>query len=235
MASSTFLSNGQSISGELFSPLSGSAWPTVVVAYGTEEMNAPFGKIIRDFCSELAAKGLLAFIPDYFSSTNTRPGLTSVFSPNGAQARFSRWIAVLNDAVAHIQGIAGAAAGRTALIGFSLGGHLVLRAAAGSSVKAVVDFFGPIITVGSAITSSIAGTLPPVQIHHGEKDEIVLFSDSKTLETWLNSHSVQHELRGYPNNGHPGQEKILPLGPGWSTQAQALATTRAIQFLSTNV
>lgn len=233
MASSAFLSNGQSVTGELFPPLSGSAWPTVVVAYGTEEMNAPFGQIIRDFCSELAAKGLLAFIPDYFSSTNTRPGFEFVFSPNGAEARFNRWIAVLNDAVAHVQGIAGAAVGRTALVGFSLGGHLVLRAAAGPSVKAVVDFFGPITTVGSAITPSIAGTLPPVQIHHGEDDEIVHYSDSETLDTWLNSYSVQHELRGYPGNGHPGQEQIQP--PGWSTSSQALATTRAIQFLSTNV
>ncbi len=233
MATSAFLSNGQSISGELFSPLSGPAWPTVVVAYGTEQMNAPFGQLIRDFSSELAAKGLLAFIPDYFASTNTPPGLESVFSPNGAQARFNRWIAVLTDAITYVQGIAGVAVGRTALVGFSLGGHLVLRAAAGPYVKAVVDFFGPIATVGSAITPSISKTLPPVQIHHGEKDVIVHYRDSESLDTWLNSHTVPHEFCRYPSNGHPGQERFQP--PGWSAESQALATKEAVRFLSKNV
>jgi len=236
MTTSTFVSNGQSISGELFSPSSGSSLPTVVVAYGTEGLNMPFGKLIRDFCSTLAANGFLAFIPDYFSSTRTKPGFESVFDPNGAHARFDQWITVLNDSIDHTQSLTGAATGRTAFVGFSLGGHLVLRSGAGPSVKAVIDFFGPIATsAGSNITLSIAGNLPAVQIHHGKEDKIVHYSDSETLEGWLKSKSVPYELWGYDSNGHPGQENIFPPGPGWSYQSQALATTRSIQFLSAHV
>ncbi|MCY2966541.1 MAG: DUF1304 family protein [Planctomycetota bacterium] len=224
MNSTAFLSNGQSISAELIIPSSGTEWPSVVVAYGTEAMNSPFDGIIRDFCSELAVNGLLAMIPDYFASTKTGPGLESVFQPFGAQQRFDHWVAALNDAVSHVQTISGVAAGHTAFVGFSLGGHLVVRAAAGPSVKAVVDFFGFMAKMGSSVTSTVAGSLRPVQIHHGEDDRIVPIADSVTFDGWLTAHSVSHEFHRYPNNGHPGQEKFE--APGWTAQADA--TTKAV-------
>lgn len=233
MASNVFLSNGQSIFGEVFAPSASSPYPSVVVAYGTEAMRNPFGGIIREFCAELANHGMLAFVPDYFLSTGTAPGFESVFSPIGAKSRFNRWTAVLKDAVAHVQTISGAAAGRTALVGFSLGGHLVLRAAAGPSVKSVVDFFGPLATTGSMITQSRVGTLPPMQIHHGEDDAIVKFADSVKLDRWLTGHSVLHEFHRYPHNGHPGQEQLQP--PGWSAQSQTAATALAIRFLEDTI
>ncbi|QDT50538.1 putative hydrolase [Symmachiella dynata] len=234
MASSTFFSNGRSISGEVFSPSAGSAFPSVVVAYGTEAMRDPFGVIIRDFCSELTNHGMIALVPDYFSSTGTAPGFESVFSKKDAQSRFDHWTAVLNDAVAHVQTISGAASGRTAFVGFSLGGHLVLRAAVGPSVKAVVDFFGPLAPIPqSVILQSGVGNLPPVQIHHGEDDEVVRITNSVTLDGWLTAHSVSHEFHHYPQNGHPGQEKLKP--PGWSTHSQTAATALAIRFLKDTI
>ncbi len=233
MVANSYFSNGQSISGELFSPSPGSAFPSVVVAYGTDAMRDPFGGIIRDFCEELANHGMLAFVPDYFSSTGTAPGFESVFAEKDAQSRFDRWVAVLNDAVSHVQTILGVDAGRTALVEFSLGGHLVLRAAAGPSVKSVVDFFGPLSTTGSVITQMDVGTLPPVQIHHGEKDAIVKFADSVTLDGWLTTKSVPHEFHPYKLDGHPGQEQLQP--SGWSTQSQTTATARAIRFLDDTI
>lgn len=102
MASNLLPSNGQSISGEVFSSSARSAYSSVVVAYGKEAMRDPFGGIIRDLCSKLANHGMLALVPDYFLSTGTAAEFESVFASNGAQSGFDRWIAVLNDAVAHV-------------------------------------------------------------------------------------------------------------------------------------
>ena len=231
MTPTKFVSNGQSITAELFVPSHGAGWPAVVVAYGTEAMNPPFDGIIRNFCSELAANGLVAMIPDYFASTGTAPGLKSVFEPINARENFDHWVAALNDAVTHVQSISGVAQGRTALVGFSLGGHLVIRAAAGPSVKAVVDFFGFMSKMGSSITSSVAASLPAVQIHHGEDDLIVRIADSVTFDRWLTTHSIAHEFHRYKQNGHPGQENTEP--PGWTAQTEA--TKRALQFLATHI
>lgn len=197
------------------------------MAYGAEELRGEFGRLIRDFCTALAKNGMVAVIPDYFSATGTAPGLNSAFAPANDQ---ERWVVVLKDAVANT--FPGTAPGRTALVGFSLGGHLALKAAIGPSAKAVVDFFGPLATGGSAITSATA--MPPVQIHHGEDDSIVVFSNSVTLDAWLNSESIVHEFHRYPGNGHPGQE-LVAKPPGWSTQAQSDATTASVQFLAAHI
>jgi dienelactone hydrolase len=233
MPSTSFDSNGQQISCELFLPSILSNCPTAVIAYGTEAMRDPFGEIIRDFSSELAKSGIIALVPDYFSSTNTLPGFETVFSPINAQTRFDRWVAVLTDAVKHAQTLSGAEAGRTSLIGFSLGGHLVLRTAAGMAVKSVVDFFGPLSTVGSAITASDVAKLPATQIHHGEEDMIVRLNDSVTLDGLLTAHAVPHEFHRYPHNGHPGQQKLQP--PGWEPQTQIDATNHALKFLAKTI
>lgn len=130
--------------------------------------------------------------------------------------------------------IKGSRTGRTALVGFSLGGHLVHRATAGSSVKSVVGFFGPLAQIKeSVITQSDVGTLPPVQIHHGEDEEVVKNANSVTLDGWLTAHSVSHEFHRYPHNGHPGQEKLKP--PGLSAQSQTAATAHAIRFLEDTI
>jgi dienelactone hydrolase len=228
--SMVFSSNNRSLTAELFVPQSSAPWPGVVVAYGTEGMNPPFDAVIEKFATGLADQGILAAIPDYFAATGTRHGdKLAIFSPESPPGRFDIWAGVLQDAVRRLAARDDVEANRTGLVGFSLGGHLVLKAAAPSSVKAVVDFFGPVIQLsllGSPITSGAASQLPPVQIHHGDKDVIVPIQESRTLDDWLTQHSVSHEFHVYRNEGHPGQP-----GSGWSNQAQQTSLSRTTQFL----
>jgi dienelactone hydrolase len=226
----TFNSNGLTISGELFSPSSGASSRAVVVAYGTEALNGEFGTLIRGFCSELAAKGFFALIPNYLQATGTAPGLTSVIGAAGTSGALDSWIGVLGDGIAYCQTLSGVASGRVGLVGFSLGAHLALRAAAGPTVKALVDFFGPLVVAASAVTSATAATLPALQIHHGEDDSIVVIANSVTLDGWLSGTKPSHEFFRYPHNGHPGQP-----GAGWGARAQTDSTERAVQFLTKTV
>ncbi len=230
MTQINFASASQQISAELFAPSSGTNWPAVVVAYGTVAMQSPFDKLISAFCVELSRNGIVAVLPDYMSSTGTTPGFDTVYDSQGLTQRFDRWVAVLQDCVKYTQTIPGVAAGLTGFVGFSLGGHLVLRAALHQSVKVVVDYFGFLSWPGSSVTKADAATLPAVQIHHGEADRIVDYqSNGPILDGWLTSASVVHEFNHYPSNGHPGQETLFPPGPGWN--AQAAATPKTISFL----
>ncbi len=234
-----FNSNGQKISGDPFLPSSGSQWPSVVIAYGTEGMNPPFDALIRDFGKRLADNGILAFIPHFFEATGTAPGMEAVFAPKNAPERFNRWVEVLQDAITYVQTLANDPAGHSGHVGFSLGAHLALRAAAGSTVKAVVDFFGPMTTIGSSISADIVAKLPPTLIHHGKQDDVVKFGESETLDKWLKDKSIQHSFdpNAYPIDGHPGQKKLSDLRPtmfrpsDWSPGSQASATTQSVSFL----
>lgn len=233
-----FSSHGTSISGDLYFPSTGSPWPSIVIAHGTEGLDPPFNVLIRDFGKALAAAGFLAFVPRYFESTGTPAGFPSVFSPIKATERFDRWVQVLQDSIGYVQGIAGDTAGRSGFVGFSLGSHLVLRAAAGPSVKAVVDFFGPLATVGSAISPAIIKHLPPTLIHHGKLDEVVRPAQSDTLAKWLVADSIHcsYNPHAYPADGHPGQSLIPSLtSADWSAASQASATTETVAFLLAHV
>ena len=229
MSTTSFASGAQTIPGGLYIPYSGSAWPVVVLVHGTEGMTLPFAQIIQDLGTELAKKGMLTFIPEYFNSTNTLPGYETVLAPVGAKARFGRWVSVLQEAVNHLAGLPGARGERAALVGFSLGGHLALRTAAKMPVKAVVDFFGPVTSLsllGSCLTSTLVRSLPPTQIHHGDRDSVVNIAESRELDQLLAQHSIAHELYVYRDNGHPGQQSV-----GWDAQAQKDSTARTIDFL----
>jgi dienelactone hydrolase len=221
------------VTGELFVPMTGSNWPTIVVAYGTLAMTPPFDKLIRDFCDELVANGYVAIIPDYLAATGTAPTFDAVYSPNGAPKHADRWVSILRDAQSYAQNLSNVAKGRMGIVGFSLGGHLALRAAAGSTVKCVVDFFGPLAIGGSNVDEALAKSLPPVQIHHGESDNLVPIKNSKMLDQWLTTNGKKPEFHSYSANGHPGEDLLHPPGIGWT--AQASATSRTITFLKNKV
>lgn len=234
MSPPPFITKSQTISGDLFSPSTGSTWPSIVIAYGTVGMTSPFDTLIKDFGKELASNGFLAFVPDYFSSTGTSPTFQSVFASPNPPGRFDRWVEVLEDALPYVQSLASDTAGRSGLVGFSLGSHLALRAAAGTKVKAFVDFFGPMVTVGSSITDSLVANLPSTLIHHGGKDRVVPFTESEQLEKWLIAKSIPYSFdkKTYASDGHAGQSLIPQFGPpDWSAQAQLNSTKSTVAFL----
>ncbi len=113
------------VSVEVYKPPGAGPFPAVVIAYGTQGMEDPSGDAIRDFAAQLRANGFLAMIPDYFATTGTRigePALADVSS------KADVWARVLIDCLTYVNKRADAAKGNLGLLGFSLGGHVVLRA-----------------------------------------------------------------------------------------------------------
>jgi dienelactone hydrolase len=219
--------NGIPISGKLHAPTSGADWPCVVVAHGSAGMAGKFGELIDDFCQQLAIAGILAFAPSYFEATKTSPGAATA-----TEADFNSWVDLLGEAIPYLQGITGAGVGRVGLVGFSLGANIALRAASTPTVKAYVDFFGPVTMIpASKITPAIASNLPPTLIHHGKLDQIVSPSESATLAEWLKGKSCVYDPNAFPNDGHPGQSFIPGLLPKeWNSQSAA--TIQTLAFLA---
>lgn len=208
----TFDSGGKKISVELFLPAVGGLHPAIVVAYGTEGMGVILGydagAAIRDFAGYLAKTGIVVLVPHFFERTGTPAGLDTVL-PVYTRHR-DEWLYTLDDCVNY-------AASRTTdvdktkigLLGFSLGGHLALRRskiATGLSVGAVVEFFAPISQPPFGGLGDHIGNLPPVQIHHGDSDNVVHKTQSDELESLLVAEGkvkgVHYERHDYPGEGH---------------------------------
>jgi len=202
----TFLSQMKTIAVEVFTPSTLGKYPAIVIAYGTEGMGKPWDDQIRDFASNLATDGYVALIPHYFDSTGTTPGLATVFA--AFPATRDTWVQTIDDALKFANSHSGVQAGKLGSVGFSLGGHLVLRqsklGSGSQAIGAVVDFFGPIAQLGG-LDGNI-DKLPPVQIHHGDADPLVFLSESQGLVTDLNkagkTSGTDYEFYVYPKEGH---------------------------------
>jgi dienelactone hydrolase len=214
---------------EVFDPPGTGDHPAVVVVYGTEGMNEPFGPLIRNFAKSLAAAGMVALIPDYLRSTATAAGTASVWE--ALDTSRDAWVGSIADAARFADGRGGVKKGKFGLVGFSLGGNLALRLAkspgAVPRALAVIDFFAPISEaggIGPGVTN-----LPPLQIHHGAADIIVPTSQSAELMRLLDE---AHKTKGtdyfyfeYPGEGHGFKD------------ASAIndSTARATDFLRNNL
>src|SRR5918993_4276808 len=155
---------------DVYSPAQGGKRAGVLILHGTLGLDPPFGPDIVSFAEALNGKGIAARIPHYFKSTGTSPGDDAF---NHMIEHLPAWKA----ACGAVLGLMGTDpridATRIGLIGFSLGGHLALSVAMGrppgTSIKGVVDFFGP--TLQPALRGNWAA-LPPVLIHHGTLDPL---------------------------------------------------------------
>ena len=235
---SNIITYGNGITADWYEPTT-ITYPIAVVSYGTEGMNPPFDRLIDDFCLELSKADIAVIRPDFFKATNTYPGMQGVFQ-SGPPGRFDDWVEAIKDAAKYALGLP-KANGKLAFVGFSLGANLTLRAASDFAPKpnAVIDFFGPIKSIPQSEISSVMATkLPPVQIHHGEKDGIVKFSESAELESWLTAGGVEFEFdpTAYSGSGHPGQKRareLLPQIPDadWSFADQQKSLSASITFL----
>jgi len=209
----TFDSQGVPLKIEVFEPTTAGSHPAVVIAYGTDGMTNGVGDLItgsgdaiRDFADELAKAGYVALIPDYFERTRTKPGIKVLDVAKDEKTR-NTWVQVVTDAMVHADKRAGGMSkGRVGLLGFSLGGHLVLRAGmeAGSvKAKAVVEFAGP--TSIYDLRGNFA-KMPILQVHHGDKDGIVRPDQTQALRTLLvgasKTEDVDYFIIWYTGEGH---------------------------------
>lgn len=202
----------------------------VIVAYGSYAMEGDFGRMIEQFCEGLSRAGYFVALPAYFECSGTTPGMGAALSTN---ATFDKWISCMSVATLWARTQTGTSA--AALIGFSLGGNLVLKSALAFTVDAVVDFFGPLTLFedagNHALTQSRIASLPRTQIHHGTLDNVVLpETSSAVLKSWLDAAGVPNETHLEYNCGHPGE----PPKP-WDATAERDSLTNTISFLNASL
>lgn len=214
------------ISGELYSPSGTSAAGLVVLAYGTDGFeNTERGEwktMLRGYAEDLAKGGVFAMIPDYFARTGSKHGGAAA---KDIEASRDRWSGALVDAVTHARTLARVDGSRIGLLGFSLGGHLCLRARAAAKPKALVEYFAPVFDgIGAR------GSVPHAQIHHGTKDEwpATSFSNAGVIEGLLKLEGKDVELFAYKDatHGFGGHDAA-------NTSAAALSKTRTLTFFKT--
>lgn len=196
-----FSSHGKSIAADLYRPAAAQAKGLVVIAYGsdglTDTLSGPWATLINGHAQALAGKRLSVLVPDYLAATGTAPGV-GVFE-RIATCR-AAWQGALSDAVDEGIQRSGVNPGRVGLLGFSLGGHLVLRLRA--RAQALVEFFAPVLDGIDA--TATPGRLAHAQIHHGMADALpgTAFANAEAIQKTLRAEGVATELLAYPGAGH---------------------------------
>jgi dienelactone hydrolase len=207
-------SNSKPMAVEVYEPTSSGKHPAVVIAYGADAMSTQWAGQIGGFASFLADHGYVAMIPHYFDVTGTTPGLGTAFASFNTDRDV--WVAAINATLVYANSLTSdVETGKLGLLGFSLGGHLVLRQSIFGSTferpRAVVDFFGPVESKDPPYSivdspSKGVGTMPPVQIHHGDADVIVSPDQSRALIKLLKAagktEGTDFEPYFYPLEGH---------------------------------
>jgi dienelactone hydrolase len=155
-------SGPSTIPGELYKPPGRPTSGAVIIAYGTHGWTAPWTAMLRGYAEDLAGRGVVGLMPDYFARTGTQHGGAA-----GAEIANNQdeWAAALVDSVAFARAQPGVDGSRIGMLGFSLGGYLCLRARAAAKPKALVEYFAPAFDgIGAA------GSVQLSQIHHGTSD-----------------------------------------------------------------
>ena len=172
--------------------------PIIVILHGNVGLGHPYGEQIESFATDLAGRGYLAAIPQYYSDD----------FPHIDDQDPERHVPTLSAAIESISGHPNADPNRLGLVGFSLGAGLAMAyivSVGRGEVDALVDFYGPL---PRNIRAGVAG-FPPTAIFHNKLDQIVPFALSSELFCLLPS-TVEHQavcyaedLDRYNHSFHP--------------------------------
>jgi carboxymethylenebutenolidase len=181
-------------------PSGGKRFPMILLVHGNFGLGSPFGNQIRGFAKELAGRGYLTAVPQYYQDDDPHP--------------FDRepHIQTLTDAIAAVAARPDADRTRLGLIGFSLGAATAMTYIASNppgTVKVLADFFGfltPTIRAG-------VGKFPPTIILHNKEDQIVPVKDSQDLDRLLPSTTAHHLFDQYDEDWLQVNHSFKPSGP----------------------
>ncbi len=165
--------------------------PAVIMLHGAGGVGG--GLMIYPQAEALAAKGITAFVVDYYD------GLPAKTQAKASPALFNQRDQVIEDALNFVADQPYVEPEAIGFYGISLGGfHGLSIAAHDPRVRALVDVFGALpVTMTSSLTH-----MPPTLILHGAHDPIVPVARSKWLDRQLEQLGVQHELVVYKDQGH---------------------------------
>ncbi|MBK8025104.1 MAG: dienelactone hydrolase family protein [Chloroflexi bacterium] len=183
MTSETFKSAGDTYKITVAAPSDGKKYPVILLVHGNFGLGIPYGDQIHGFARDLAGKGYMTAVPQYYQDdiphfTDTEPHVQT-----------------LTDAIVAVAGRSGADPNRLGLIGFSLGAATAMTFIASNppgTVKVLADFFG-------FLTPTIRGGVtrfPPTIIFHNKNDKIVSVQNSKDLDRLLPG-TIVHQFVPY--------------------------------------
>ncbi|XWN29930.1 MAG: dienelactone hydrolase family protein [Devosia sp.] len=195
-----FISNGNSVRFEYFSPIQ-TADRGVVILPGIGGMEPPFDEHIRSYANDLADSGVAALIVQYLDATGTAPVTDRQqfvkFMASSALQNLPVWTMTAVAAADELDSLMGDSIGERGLFGISMGAAVGVLAAASPSGTTrfgkFVDFYGPVQKVAPALTASF----PETKIFHDQSDEVVEYSESVWMEGQLRSLGVDVELVSY--------------------------------------
>jgi dienelactone hydrolase len=216
-----FHSNHQPITIERFDPRSGTSHLAVMLVHSGAGPEGDWRK--SGIIGVLTAAGYSVFIPHYFDG----PGK---WIPSDKAEILLQYIRVLNDATRYIAAQPDIRNKGIGVVGFSLGGYLVLALAEeershppplrSPEIKAVVEFFGGM----PGFAEDRMTTMPPVLILHGVDDDNIEVSHAYDLEKLLQKKEIPYEIKIYPHQGH-----------GFTGDALEDSNKRTVSFLSAHL
>src|SRR6266853_6536589 len=185
---------------EFFKPVGTPNGGAIVVAHGSDGLvdneRGDWKTMICDYATELSGKGFVVLVPDYFALTGTKPPTTL------ADYAFHRdtWQKALTTVISDASAMKGIDASRVGLLGFSLGGHLILRLRSVS--KVLVSYFAPEFLELGGLGPVNIGPLRSL-LHHGTGDTLVPFvPNAGDIEQTLRKEKAEVELIPYDRAGH---------------------------------
>jgi carboxymethylenebutenolidase len=166
---------------------------------GVLVLHEAFGLVehVRDVCDRLARAGFVALAPDLFRGRSADNAEQAAELAAGLEApRVMRDLAGATQALFNEDAVDGASIGA---VGFCMGGHLALMAAAGSSrVAAVVNFYG--VQAGPPL--DLSRLEAAVLAVFAENDEFVSSEAVEALRAGLAAAGRQATILVQPGVGH---------------------------------
>ncbi len=211
MSTTTFVSGKTPYKITIYSaPADGKKYPVILLVHGNFGLGPPYGDQIRGFAKDLAGRGYMTAVPQYYEDDKLHLNDTVPHDQT------------LADAIAAVASRADADAGRLGLIGFSLGAATAMTFIASNppgTVKVLADFFG-------FLTPTIRGGVskfPPTIILHNKNDLIVPVQNAEELDRLL-PRTIDHQFIPY---NEQWQEVNHAFEPGGTADVDSRSKTSA--------
>lgn len=213
-----FHSDHHSVTIEQYDPPGKSTRYAVMIVHGG---GGPEGGWRESGITEaLVAAGYSVFVPHYFEGSGGK------WERDMRPQQFLSYVRTLNDASRYIAEQTGIRRQAIGLVGYSLGGYLVLALAEESishppplhspEIKALVEVYGAM----PEFAAQRMTRMPPVLILHGELDDVVPVSRAYELERLFKEKGVRYEMKIYAGQKH-----------GLEGDAASDANKRTVAFL----
>ncbi len=185
-------SDGDQLMGYLARPEGSTALPAIVVIQEWWGLN----EHIKDVARRFAQEGYVALAPDlYHGAVATEPDEARklVMELDMAEA-----VREIQAAIDYLQSLPAVAGPKVGIVGFCMGGGLVLETAlVDPDVAATVAFYGRPLSEGRA-----AQMRAPVLGLYGADDGGIPVEEVRAMETGFNNKGLENEIRVYEGAGH---------------------------------